>query len=120
MRALLWSLLKINMSVLELKANTIQVQEMAEGYVADNGDYIIGTTKWSRTYKCDAVPAGTAKEISLGDGYSRKYAFTCYLNPKCRDFQIGQKVKVTRYGMTYDLEVIDFKRYQHQAKVWVG
>lgn len=108
------------MSVLELKPNTIQVKDVTEGYVADNGDYIEGTSKWSMMYKCDAVPASTANEISLGDGYTRKYSFTCYLNPKCRDFELGQKIRLTRYGVTYDLEVIDFKRYQHQAKVWVG
>lgn len=108
------------MAIIELKSNTIQVQEVTDGYVAENGDYIEGTTKWSRTYKCDAVSAGTANEISLGDGYTRKYSFTCYLSSRCRDFALGQKVRLTRYGKVYDLEVVDFKRYQHQAKLWVG
>lgn len=108
------------MSVLEIKANTIQVQDVAEGYVAENGDYIEGSSKWSMMYKCDAVPAGTANEVSFGDGSTRVFSFVCYLNSRCRDFQLGQKVRLVRYGNTYDLEVVDFKRYQHQAKLWVG
>lgn len=108
------------MSILELKSNTIKVLQVSEGYVADNGDYIEGESRWGCDHRCDAVPSGTANEIDLGDGFVKKFSFVCYLSPNCREFIIGEKVLLERYGREYHLEVVDFKRYQYQAKVWVG
>lgn len=108
------------MAVLTMKPNTIQVLHVSEGYVADNGDFIAGSTQWGCEHKCDVVPAGTANEIDFGDGLVKKFSFVCYLAPDCREYQIDERVKITRYGKVYELEVKDFKRYQHQAKLWVG
>ena len=107
------------MAVVALKTHSIQVLSV-EGVVDENGDYQEVSQQWSCPIACDAVPAGKADERAFEDGETRKYSFTCYLDADCREFMIGERVRLVRHGRQYELEVKGFMRYQQQAKLWVG
>lgn len=108
------------MAVLALKPHSLRVLLLKSGEEMENGDYIEGDKRWSCPIKCDAVPAGKANEKVFEDGVTRKYTFTCYLAHDCREFAIGERVRLSRNGLVQELEVKGFIRYQKQAKLWLG
>lgn len=109
------------MSVLEIKSHFIQYQVTTPGYEDENGDYHSGASEWSEELiECDAVPAGKADERTFEDGSVSKYSFTIYLPANCREFSIGDRVRLHRHGKTYEFSVKGFIPYQHQTKIWIG
>lgn len=137
------------MAVVDMYRSTVSWYVPGAGTETDDGDYIDGEGSWSDGYDevrsddnaavladdanpffwdysgeslaCEAVPAsGEAEERTFEDGVTRRYAFTLYLRPDCREFAIDERVRLTRQGKSYNLKVKGFMRYQHQAKVWIG
>lgn len=93
-----------------------------EGYNDAAGNYHEGSPKWIRYIKCDIVPAGHAKDIPLPDGTTRVYSYVIHVyDRRCRDFALGELIRLTRFGKDDDTEyeVIGFQRYQHQCKIWI-
>jgi hypothetical protein len=107
------------MGVLRLKPYEIARYTRTEGYMADNGDYIPGGEVLGEWEPCDAVPSGQAAERTFEDGVSRKYSLTVYMRADCKEFEIGDKVRLKRADLEDDFDVKGFHRYQHQAKLWV-
>lgn len=87
----------------------------------ENGDWHPAKSTWSCPIPCDAVPSsGQATERKFEDGEVRTYSYVCYLNPCCRRFSIGERVRLTRAGVVSELEVKGRMSYQHQYKIWLG
>lgn len=108
------------MAVLNIKPCRLEYQVTTDGYDDENGDFHAGESYWDGDIECDAVPAGKANEKTFEDGVVRSYSSTVYLNPDCRRFKIGEKVRLHRLGGVYEYEVKGFMPYQHQCKMWIG
>lgn len=108
------------MAILDLKPHLLSYLIVDPGYEDDNGDYHEGSTRWSEPLKCHAVPAGAANQITFADGQTAIYTYTVgRLSPDCREFQIGEDVKLMIDGMERMFQVKGFHRYQLQSKIWV-
>lgn len=108
------------MGVLNFKKYKVTPIIAIDGYEDENGDFIQGTNTYGEPEICDAVPNGKANEISFDDGVARKYSFECKLSPKCREFNLGERVILQREGKEYELVVVGFVRYQQSSKLWLG
>lgn len=109
------------MAVLELKPHRLSYLVTSPGYEDDNGDYHEGTSRWEGDIECDAVPAsGSANEITFDDGTAHKYSYTVYLPVSCKDFSVGERVRIRHLGnVEREYSVKGFQRWQLQCKLWV-
>lgn len=90
------------------------------GYEDANGDYHPGTPDFAGDIPCRNVPSGKAEEREFEDGVVRTYSSTVRLDVDCREFSIGDRVKLfLPNGITREYEVKGFHRYQTYAKLWV-
>lgn len=108
------------MAVTQLYTARLRYLIQAEGSIDGNGDFVNGEDTWSDDIECEAVPSGTPDEKVFEDGKVRRYDFTVYTHPSERDFTIGERVLLTRYGQEYSERVCGFMRYQHQCIIWIG
>lgn len=109
------------MPVLKMTPHWLWTQESA-GYEDAKGNYHASSGGFKKYVKCDIVPSGKSEEISLPDGSTRTYSYIIYIyDRKCRDFELGELIRLTSFGKDIDqeFEVIGFQRYQHQCKIWV-
>lgn len=109
------------MPVLNFTPHWLWTQD-TEGYEDAKGNYHAGSGKWKKYLKCDIVPAGQAKELPLPDGSTRTYTYVIHVyDRKCRDFELGELIRLTRFGKDdgREYEVVGFHRYQLQCKIWV-
>lgn len=108
------------MSVINLIPHTLSYRVTADGYEDDNGDWHEGESGWSDPIECHAVPAGKADLITYADGTTAHYSYEVGRLPSnCREFQIGEDVKLNVLGIERVFQVKGFHRYQLQSKVWV-
>lgn len=110
------------MAILNMKPHILWTSTVTEGVEDKDGHYQSSTETWAEYMECDAVPASVEKNvINYGDGRTETYSYTLYLTPKCRDFQYGERVKLTHYGQESPIyQVKGFQRYQHQCKILIG
>lgn len=108
------------MSVIELKPHLLSYRVISEGYEDDNGDWHEGSSKWSDPVECHAVPAGSANEMTFADGTTARYSYVVgRLAHDCREFKIGEDVRITVGGIVREFQVKGFHRYQLQSKLWL-
>lgn len=108
------------MSVIELKPHSLSYLETTPGFEDDNGDLHKGISQWSRPLKCHAVPAGAANIIAYADGSTGHYSYVIgRLDRECREFKIGEDVKIIIDGIERRFQVKGFHRFQLQSKIWV-
>lgn len=108
------------MSVIGLKPHLLSYRVVTEGHEDDNGDWHEGSSEWSDPLQCHAVPAGRANEITFADGTTSTYTYTVgRLDPDCREFKIGEDVRLMVCGLVREFTVKGFHRYQLQSKLWV-
>ena len=108
------------MSVIELKPHLLSYRVISEGYADDNGDWHEGSSKWSDPVECHAVPTGSANETTFADGTTARYSYVVgLLAPDCREFKIGEDVRITVGGIEREFQVKGFHRYQLQSKLWL-
>lgn len=90
------------------------------GYEDGNGDYHPGEQSWEGEIKCGYTPAGEANELKFEDGSTKVYSYTVTLPRDCRDFAIGDRVRLLMLnGQIQEFTVKSFLRYQLQCKMWV-
>lgn len=102
----------------------LQVLTQTNGYEDDNGDWHKGTEEWTDYMKCDVVPAGEARQITLPDGTQTAYSYTIYLPKNAREFLTGERVRISFNGKgalqeKEEFSVKGFHAYQHQCKMWI-
>ncbi len=72
---------------------------------------------------CRIEPNGSAQEVYFDDGVARNYSFTVYLDQDCREFHVGEKVRLVGLdGLVENdrqFEVKGFFRNQLNARLWV-
>lgn len=108
------------MSVINAIPHTFSILEVRDGYEDDNGDWHEGESAWSGEMPCHAVAAGSSNIISFVDGENVTYSYTIgRLDPKCREFKVGEKIRLNIEGIIREFTVKGFHRYQLQSKLWV-
>lgn len=108
------------MPVIDLVPHYISYLEVCEGYEDENGDWHEGLTEWHEEIPCHAVPAGASNTISFADGENVTYSYTIgRLAPVCREFKVGEKIKLHIDDYIREFTVKGFHRYQLQSKIWV-
>lgn len=108
------------MSVINPIPHTLRYLTVSDGYEDENGDWHEGTEEWSEPIPCHAVPAGQANIITYDDGTTATYSYTVgRLAPDCRDYEIGEKIKLNALGIEREFSVKGFHRYQLQSKIWL-
>lgn len=109
------------MATISLNPHSIQYQIGGEGYEDEFGNYHDGNSEWVTIENCDIVPNGEARTITITDGTQKEYSYTIYLPKDCRDFKLGEKVRLMFFGKMSEKEysVLGFHRYQLQAKMWI-
>ena len=107
------------MSVLDIKPHRLSYLVAGEGYEDENGDYHEGESHWEGEIECDAVPKGAAVEKEFEDGVVRTYSHEVYLPADCRDFCIGDRIRIDLLGCDREGTVKGFHRYQYQCKMWI-
>lgn len=108
------------MAVLKLKQSRLSYLVANPGYEDDNGDYHTGVQSWKGDIKCGYAPAGAASEITYEDGSVEVYSYTLSLPSDCRDFSIGDRIRIEMLGGQWqEFTVKSFIRYQLQCKMWI-
>lgn len=109
------------MATISLKPHAIQYQCGADGYEDEDGDYHESSSEWVTINDCDIVPNGEARTIALQDGTQKEYSYTIYLPNNCKEFELGEKVRLIFFGnlSEKEYEVLGFHRYQLQSKMWI-
>ena len=108
------------MAVLQVKPHRLSYLVEDGGYTDSNGDYQRGPSYWEGDIQCDAVPAGASNQMQFDDGVTRTYSYTVYLPKNCKDFKVGEKVRIKLYdNIVRNFEVKGFHRYQMQCKLWL-
>lgn len=108
------------MAVLKRNPDTLSYLVTQDAYEDEYGDFHEGTTYWEGEIRCDAVSNSKAQKITFADGTKYEYAYEVHLPHNVREFQVGEKVKITFFGGN-EVEYIvqGFHRFQKQSKIWV-
>lgn len=108
------------MAVIDFKPCRLSYLVASDGREDDNGDYLPGEESWEGDIECGMVPAGKANEIKFDDGTVKVYSYAVTLPSDCREFDVGERVRILMLGGQYrEFEVKGFHRYQLQCKMWV-
>lgn len=109
------------MSVINLIPHTLRYCIVIDGYEDENGDWHEGSEEWSEPIKCHAVhSSGAANAIAFPDGTTAIYSYMIErLKPNCREFEIGEKIKLNIFGTEREYQVKGFHRGQIQSRLWV-
>ena len=106
--------------ILDDRPHRLQYLVSTPGYEDDNGDYHKGESHYEGDIPCRNVPAGKAEERQFEDGVIRRYSSIVRLDADCREFSIGDSVKLFLLnGVEREYEVKGFHRYQTHSKLWV-
>mgnify|MGYP000088476694 FL=1 len=106
--------------ILDDRPHRLQYQVTTPGYEDENGDYHEGESHYEGDIPCRHVPSGKAEEKEFEDGVVRKYSAVVRLDTDCREFSIGDRIKLILLGgIEREYEVKGFHRYQLCAKLWV-
>lgn len=106
--------------ILDDRHHRLQYEVTTPGYEDDNGDYHPGTSEFVGDIPCRNVPSGKAEEREFEDGVVRTYSSVVRLDTDCREFSIGERVKLFLLGgITREYDVKGFHRYQTHCKLWV-
>lgn len=106
--------------ILDDRPHRLQYEVTTPGYEDDNGDYHPGESHYEGDIPCRNVPSGKADEREFEDGVLRTYSSVVRLDADCREFSIGDRVKLFLLGGTIrEHEVKGFQRNQLRAKLWV-
>lgn len=72
---------------------------------------------------CRIESNGSASQVHYEDGVAHNYSFMVYLNNDCREFHVGDKVRLSGLDGNIDsdkeYEVLGFFRNQLNARLWV-
>lgn len=102
------------------RPHILQYQVTTGGYEDDNGDYHLGTSSFEGSISCRYEPNGKANTIAFEDGKTYVYQYIVYLNQNCREFKIGDIVRLLNNGILIaEKQVQGFHRGQLNAKLWL-
>ena len=108
--------------MLDFRPHKLQVINFTAGGYDENG-VPLPDTEDTEELPCRIVPNGSAAQVHFEDGVAHNYSYTIYLNQDCRQFHVGEKVKLI--GLDGEQEndkqfvVLGFFRNQLNARLWV-
>ncbi|WP_300701315.1 hypothetical protein [Bacteroides sp.] len=104
----------------QFRPHRLQYQVLSEGYEDENGDYHSGEFRFEGDIPCRFEPNGKATTIAFEDGKTYVYQYVVYLDQNCREFKIGDIIRLLSNRSTIaEKQVQGFHRGQLNAKLWV-
>lgn len=108
--------------MLNFRPHKLQVVTSSGGGLNEDG-VPLPDTQTTEEMPCRIVPNGSAQQIKFDDGTAHIYSFSVYLNQDCREFTIGEKVKLIgldgEIPNDKEFKVLGFFRNQLNACLWV-
>ena len=102
------------------RPHILQYQVTTGGCEDENGDYHPGTFSFEGDIPCRYEPNGKADQIAFEDGKTYVYSYVVYLNQDCREFKIGDVIRLLNNGdLVAEKQVQGFHRGQLNARLWV-
>ena len=105
--------------MIRLRPHTLQYLVETPGTEAPNGDYIAGEKRFNGAIPCRVAYAQQAREIRFDDGRTFVPRYVVYLDQDVRAFKRGERVRLLHQDAAEECEVVDFKRDQLHARLWV-
>ena len=72
---------------------------------------------------CRIESNGSARQVTFEDGIAHDYSFSVYLDQDCREFKVGDKVRLVGLDgfikSDKEFKVLGFFRNQLNARLWV-
>ncbi len=108
--------------MLDFRPHKLQVITFTAGGYDENG-VPLPDTEATEELPCRIVPNGSAAQVRFDDGVAHNYSYSIYLDHDCRQFHVGEKVKLIGLDGEQEndkqFEVIGFFRNQLNARLWV-
>ena len=108
--------------MLDFRPHKLQVVTYTDGGTDEHG-MPIPDTESTEEMPCRIVPNGSAQQIRFEDGTAHVYSYSIYLDLDCREFHIGDKVKLIGLDGEIDndkeFRVLGFFRNQLNSRLWV-
>ena len=108
--------------MLDFRPHKLQVTNFVAGGFDENG-VPLPDSEVTEEVPCRIVPNGSAQQIRFDDGTAHIYSYSVYLNQDCRQFKVGEKVKLIGLDGEQDndreFRVLGFFRNQLNARLWV-
>ena len=106
----------------DFRPHKIQVITFTSGGRDEDG-VMLPDTESMEELPCRIIPNGSASQVRFEDGIAKNYSFSVYLNQDCREFHVGEKVRLIGLDGQIDSDkqykVIGFFRNQLNARLWV-
>ncbi len=108
--------------MLNFRPHKLQVITFTAGGYDANG-VPLSDTEAIEELPCRIESNGSAAQVHFEDGVAHNYSYSVYLDQDCRQFHVGEKVKLI--GLDGELEndkefeVLGFFRNQLNARLWV-
>lgn len=105
---------------MNFRPHILQYQVSTPGYEDENGDYHPGASSFEGDIPCRYEPNGKANTIAFEDGKVYIYQYMVYLNQDCREFKIGDIIRLLNNGTVVTTKQVQgFHRGQLNARLWV-
>ena len=108
--------------MLDFRPHKLQVVTSTGGGFDENG-IPLPDVESTEEMPCRIIPNGSAAQIRFDDGTAHIYSYSIYLDQDCRQFHVGEKVRLIGLDgeQENDMEfrVLGFFRNQLNARLWV-
>lgn len=108
--------------MIDFRPHTLRAVITTGGGTDENG-FPVPDTVETVDIPCRIEPNGSAQRVRFSDGIARNYSFTVYLDQGCREFSVGDKVRLIGLDGLIEndreFEVLGFFRNQLNARLWV-
>ena len=108
--------------MLDFRPHKLKVITFTAGGFENDGTPIADTES-TEEMPCRIVPNGSAQQIRFEDGTAHVYSYSVFLDQDCREFKIGERVKLIGLDGEIDNDkeftVLGFFRNQLNARLWV-
>lgn len=102
------------------RPHILQYQVIIEGYEDYLGDYHPSTSFFEGSIPCRYELNNKANQMTFEDGKVYVYQYVVYLNQNCREFKIGDVIRLLNNGCVIaEKQVQGFHRGQLNAKLWL-
>lgn len=107
-----------------LRPHILRRKEREDGFTDNNGDFILGASRWGDPVACRAEAGDGVKSVRMpgADGVAYLYAYAVYLDSDCPEFKPGDILGLFEQGADEpfaEMPCMGFRRKAMGARLWV-
>ncbi len=108
------------MAIFGFRDDKIELFIDGQSSIDEDGNLVTAYGCWSESEECHAQPAGAGVERKFPDGKVSSYSYTVHLNNDCKEYQIGDRVRIVFHdGNEGEFNVLGFHRCYLKSLLWV-